>query len=394
MIKSLRLIITVFFLSQNSFCQKIDFSQGTINQKNYYVEVDFEIVLQKIIVPVTVNNKEYKFLLDTGAPNVISNTIFSELQLQSKKNISVSDANNKEQEMSMVAVNSIKINNLNFENAAALVIDLENHPLLKCYKIDGFIGSNLLQNSIVKISLKDKKISVTDNIKNLKTNVKPSKLKLVNAQKSPFIKLEFLATNGKKGTETVLFDTGMDGFYDLSNRANTVFQKEEIVSTLANSTGASDLGLFGVNEAGNQQLVQINKIQINGVSFENIITETTDDDNSRIGLDLLKHGDVIVDFKNKKFYFEATNNVVFDKKPPTLSMTFKDGKIVVGHVWNKEYADKVQFGDEIIRWGNINLKELNICEILDVRSKLESNNTREIEILKKDNTTIVLKSEN
>lgn len=394
MIRSLRLIIAVFFLTQSSICQKIDFSQGIVNQKNYYAEVNFEIVLQKIVVPVTINNKEYKFLLDTGAPNVISNALFSELQLQSKKNVSVSDANNKEQEMSMVAVNSLKIDNLSFENTAALVIDLENHPLLKCYKIDGFIGSNLLQNSIIKINLKDKKIIITDNIKNLITSVKPSKLKLVNAQKSPFIKLELVGTNGKKGTEMVLFDTGMDGFYDLSNRANAVFNEEEIVTTLANSTGASDIGLFGIKEAGNQQLVQINKLEVNGVSFENIITETTDDDNSRIGLDLLKHGDVILDFKNKKFYFEATNNVVFDKKPPTLSLTFKDGKIVVGHVWSKEYYDKIQFGDEIIRLGDHNLIELNVCEILAVRNKLKSNKSREVEILRKDNTTLVLNLEN
>jgi hypothetical protein len=186
----------------------------------------------------------------------------------------------------------------------------------------------------------------------------------------------------------------MDGFYDISNRANNVFQKEEIITQLAGSKGVSDIGLFGVNESNEQQLVHVHKMKINSTSFENIITETTDDDNSRIGLDLLKYGDVIIDFKNKKFYFEAEKEVVINKKTPIISTSFKDEKIIVGHVWDKEYKDKINFEDEIIRIDNYNFKEMEICQIMSIRQLLKSKSFYEMEILKKDNTTFILKIEN
>ncbi|WP_298396577.1 retropepsin-like aspartic protease [Flavobacterium sp.] len=394
MIKTLNYIILVFFIANSVASQKINLSQGKINQKSYYEEVNFELVMQKIIIPVTINNNEYKFLLDTGAPNLISNTVYEALKTSDKQNILILDANNKSQEMSLVAVNSIKINGLNFENTVAVLSDLNNHPLLKCFKIDGFIGSNLLQNSIVKISLKNKKIILTDDIRKLKTKAKPTKLKLVQEQKSPFIELELAGKNNVIATEYALLDTGMDGFYDISNRANAVFQKEEILTQIAQSSGVSGIGLFGVNDEKEQQLMQVNKMKINSTSFENIITETTDDDNSRIGLDLLKYGDIIIDFKNKKFYFEAENDITLNEKPPVISTSFKDNKIIVGHVWNKEYQKEINFGDEIIRLNNYNFKEMNICDIMSARQIIKSNPSYEMEILRKDNTTFILKIEN
>lgn len=392
--KVVSLLILVLF-SSAIYSQKINFSSVTIDQKNYYEELKFEVVLKKIIIPVTINNKTYKFLLDTGAPNIISNTVLKDLEIQNQKNISVSDANNKKQDMNMVGVKSIKINNLDFQNTVALVSDLDNHFLLKCYEIDGFIGSNLLQNSILKISLKDKKIIITDDIKKLKTTAKPTKLKLIGAQKSPFIALNVFGKNNEKGSEYALLDTGMDGLYDISNRTNTIFQKENIVEKLATNIGASDVGLFGVNVSKEQQLIKVNTVEINQTTFENIVTTTTDDNNSRIGLDLLKYGDVIIDFKSKKFYFEAEKKIDLNDKYPIVSLSFDENKkIIVGHVWNNDYLDKIQFGDEVIRLDNYNFREMNVCDILTTRQLIKSKSSYEMEILRKDNTTFVLKIEN
>jgi len=392
--KIVSLLILILF-SSAIYSQKINLSSVTIDQKNYYEELKFEVVLEKIIIPVTINNKTYKFLLDTGAPNIISNTVLKDLEIQNQKNISVSDANNKKQDMNMVGVKSIKINNLDFQNTVALVSDLDNHFLLKCYEIDGFIGSNLLQNSILKISLKDKKIIITDDIKKLKTTAKPTKLKLIGAQKSPFIALNVFGKNNEKGSEYALLDTGMDGLYDISNRTNTIFQKENVVEKLATNSGASDVGLFGVNVSKEQQLIKVNAVEINQTTFENIVTTTTDDNNSRIGLDLLKYGDVIIDFKSKKFYFEAEKKIDLNDKHPIVSLSFDENKkIIVGHVWNNDYLDKIQFGDEVIRLDNYNFREMNVCDILTTRQLIKSKSSYEMEILRKDNTTFVLKIEN
>ena len=187
----LNISILFLFVSSFLFSQKLAFDQGKINQKNYYEVISFELVNDKIILPVVINNKTFKFLLDTGAPNVISKTVLAEINVQKTKKINVSDANNQSDEMEMVAIESMKLGNLSFENNVALVSDLDNHFILKCFKMDGFIGSNLFRNSVLKISLKDKKIIITDNIKNLQTTAKASKLLLVGEQKSPYVQINF-----------------------------------------------------------------------------------------------------------------------------------------------------------------------------------------------------------
>ncbi|RAR48425.1 retropepsin-like aspartic protease [Flavobacterium lacus] len=385
----IRLNISLLFLFVSSllFSQKLAFDQGKINQKKYYEEISFELVNDKIILPVVINNKTFKFLLDTGAPNVISKTVLAEINVQNSRKINVSDANNQSDEMEMVTIESMKLGNLTFDNNAALVSDLDNHFILKCFKMDGFIGSNLLRNSVIKISLKDKKIIITDHIKNLQTKAKPSKLKLISEQKSPYVKIYFSNSNKDRVSEEVLIDTGMDGFYEMSNRAYSIFSNENILEEMARSTGSSSIGLFGAAPEKEQILLKAPFLKLNETTFENLITNTTDDNNSRIGLDVLKHGDIIIDFKKKKFYFEAVENVVWDKKPPVYSATIIDNKYAVGFVWDATFRDKLSYGDEIIRVDSFVLKEMEFCDIVKIKNFRKDNQSYELEVKSKDNVT-------
>lgn len=383
-----RLNISILFLFASSllFSQKLAFDQGKINQKNYYEEISFELVNDKIILPVIINNKTFKFLLDTGAPNVISKTVLTEINVKNSKKINVSDANNQSDEMEMVAIESMKLGNLSFDNNVALVSDLDNHFILKCFKMDGFIGSNLLRNSVIKISLKDKKIIITDNIKNLQTKAKPFKLKLISEQKSPYITIKFFDKKKHIVSEEVLIDTGMDGFYEMSNRAFNIFSNENVFKELSRSTGSSSIGLFGTAPSKEQILLKAPFLKVNGTTFENLITNTTDDNNSRLGLDLLKHGDIIIDFKKKKFYFEAVENVVLDKKPPIYSATIIDNKYSVGFVWDESFRDKLSYGDEIIRVDSFVLEEMDFCDIVKIKNFRKDNQSYEIEVKSKETT--------
>ena len=381
----LNISILFLFVSSFLFSQKLAFDQGKINQKNYYEVISFELVNDKIILPVVINNKTFKFLLDTGAPNVISKTVLAEINVQKTKKINVSDANNQSDEMEMVAIESMKLGNLSFENNVALVSDLDNHFILKCFKMDGFIGSNLFRNSVLKISLKDKKIIITDNIKNLQTTAKASKLLLVGEQKSPYVQINF--SNKKKVTEQALLDTGMDGFYEISNRAFNILAEENLWQELARSSGSSSIGLFGAAPEKEQILLKVPFFEINNTTFENLITNTTDDNNSRIGLDLLKHGDIIIDFKKKKFYFEAVQNITLDKKPPLYSATIIDNKYSIGFVWDESLRDKLSYGDEIIRVDSFVLDQMEFCDIVKIKNFRKDNQSYEIEVKSKDNST-------
>lgn len=375
------------------FSQNLSLGQGTVNQKNFYEEIAIELSNNKIIVPVTIDGKTYKFLLDTGAPNLLSKRVLKELEIQNTQKINAFDANNNVDTLQMAQIQNISIGNLNVKDNIALISDLDNHFILKCFKLDGFIGSNFFRNSILKISLKDKKITITDDIKKLQLKSKPSNLKLVGQQNSPYARITFIGKNGKKATEDVLIDSGMDGFYEISNRAYKIFSAENVLEELSRSSGTGSIGLFGSAPVKEQVLVKSNVLKLNDTSFKNLITTTTDDNNSRLGLELANYGDIIIDFIHKKFYFEGEKEVIFDKKAPIYSSTIVDNKYSVGFVWDKDYQEKLKFGDEIIRIKNYKLSEMDFCEIVNLRNTLRDEENYEMEIKTKDNKTTLINIE-
>ena len=361
--KSFRIILCLFVV-QISFGQNISFNKGEVITKNYYSEIQYEFVKGKIIIPVIIKGKTYQFLLDTGAPNLISSDLKNTLDKTKLKSISVKDANNNRRRMGLVTLPILSIGNIEFKEQTALVYELESNLLFDCFKIDGIIGSNLFRKSILKILSKEKKIIITNSIKKVNPNKQfKSNLNLIGAQSSPYITIRL---KGKKNaTESLLFDTGMDGFYDLCLNHYNLFTKEKALITHSEGEGSIGMSLFGNAKLNNQYRLKIPEINFPGATFKNVVTQTTDDDNSRIGSKLLNYGNVIIDFKHKDFYFEPFEKINdLDEKLLAFSPTILNNKVSVGIVWNDSLNKKISYGDEIISVNGINFSQMDICELL------------------------------
>jgi predicted aspartyl protease len=372
--------LLIVFISQFCVAQNVDFDKGTILQKKYYEVIQYESIYDKIIIPVTINGKNFRFLLDTGAPNLISNEVMQELNSVSTKNINVNDANKLNQTMQSVVIPKIEIGNLTFEGQVALVFDLKNHNLLSCYNIDGFIGSNLLKTSILKIDKKNQNLIITDQIELLNVKVKPIKIELFGSQKAPYIELNFSGKNKEKASDMVLFDTGMDGLYDMSKRAFTAFEKQNIFEIKGESEGLSSVGLFGLGNPSLQRLLLLENTFLNNKSIKNLYANTTDDTNSRIGLEFLDYGIAILDFKRKKFYFEANETIILSIKEPKFALTIFDNKLKVGLVWDKKLSEKIKFGDEILSIDTFKINEIKLCECLNLKKYVKNKKLYTIEV--------------
>jgi len=364
----LKLILSLLFVNSLIFGQ-INFNQGKINDKEYYEVIPYETEIGKIILPVTINNKTYRFLLDTGAPNLFSTELLKEINVAEGASINVNDANNQDQKMKFAVVPQLKIGNLVFENQAGLIYNFEEHNLLSCYKIDGFIGSNLLRNSIIKMNGANKTIIITNKIKSLNIDKKPIKMKLYGNQKSPFVELKFVGKNNEKASDMVLVDTGMDGLYDMSKRAYTIFENSKIFEALYTATGIGDSGLFGAGDSSEQKLLEIENANLNQQIINNIMVSTTSDDNSRIGLDFLKYGDITLDFLNKKFYFESPKTIDVKEKTPKFYTSVQNDKVVVGLVWDEKLKLLMNTGDEVISADQINISDMSLCDFLRLKKE-------------------------
>jgi hypothetical protein len=389
-----KITFLIVFISQFCIAQNVDFDKGIILQKKYFEVVQYETVYDKIIIPVTINGKNFRFLLDTGAPNLVSNEVMQELNFVSTNKINIRDANNLNQSMQSIVIPKIEIGKLIFEEQIALVFDLKNHNLLSCYNIDGFIGSNLLKNSILKIDKTNQNLIITDQIDLLNIKVKPTKVKLIGSQKAPYIELNFLGKNKEKASDMVLFDTGMDGLYDMSNRAFAIFENQNIFEIKGKSEGLSSIGLFGLGKPSLQRLVLVENAFLNNKSINKLYADTTDDSNSRIGLEFLNYGNVILDFKKKNFYFEANETIILSNKEPKFAPTILDNKLIVGLVWDKKLAEKIKFGDEILSIDTFKINEMKSCEILNLKKYVKNKNFYTLEVKNKEGQISKINIEN
>lgn len=212
-ITSILWILGFLLLSSIVKGQSLSSKKPYIQDNNYDQEIPFEYVKGKIILPVTLGGEVYRFILDTGAPTILSNRVAEKLGITLLDSIKVSDANETKQQMGLVTIPKLSLSDLHFHNSTALVYTIKTNDIFSCFQIDGFIGSNLLHHSVLQINHKEKKIRITDAIDKLAVNKKSkTKLKLFGSQKSPYIWI----TLGEKIRNQVLLDTGMEGSYDIS----------------------------------------------------------------------------------------------------------------------------------------------------------------------------------
>jgi predicted aspartyl protease len=378
-----KLVLILLLINSLIFAQ-FNFNQGTINLKQYYEVIPYQTEIGKIILPVTINDKTYRFLLDTGAPNLFSPEVLKDINSIEGDSIKISDANNLNEYMKSVVVPQLKIGNLTFENQAGLVYDFDKHILMKCYNIDGIIGSNLFRKSILKINSQNQTITITNKIKQLKIENKPMKMVLVNHQLSPYIKLKFIGKDNKKASDMVLIDTGMDGLYDMSKRAYSIFEKYNIFNVIGTSTGIGDLGLFGSGSATEQKLLLVETTFLNQYVLNNVVISTTSDNNSRIGLDFLKHGNYTFDFINKKFYFEPVNRVELGLRPK-FQTSLQNNKVVIGLIWDENLKTLMNSGDEVISIDQENISEMSLCNYLAHKKDWKNKKKYIIKIKNKEN---------
>ena len=380
------LLLVVLSFACNA--QKITLNQGNTLQKNYNSELPFEYVNSKIIIPVVIENKTYRFLLDTGAPNCISLQLKKELNAKVIQQLAVTDANNTKSMMDIVTLPELSIGGITFLNSLALAYTEDKNIIFDCFEIDGFIGSNLLRNSVLQIDTRNKILRITDDLDSVLTDKKRgTKIALLGNQSSPFIWIKI--TGKKSAKEQVLLDTGMKGFYDLSNRAYKIFKDKTEIELLHTGNGSASLGMFENTQTNTMYKVLVPEITIAETKFTNITTTTTSDSNSRVGIDLFEHGLGTLDYKNKRFYYKAYKDTTdLSEIELPFSPTIVNNKLVIGIVWKESLKDKITTGDEIIEINGVNYEQYLICDLITKDSPFKNLLIQELVIKKTDNTII------
>lgn len=369
----------IFFNIVTSICysqQKFTMNQGATIQKGYFTEIDYENVRGKIIVNGSINGKNYRFIVDTGAPNIITKALFTALNPTVLSKIPIKDSNGKMDSLTVVQLNKIALGNVVFDEIPALVAN--DSFIFDCYKVDGFIGSNMLRNSIIQFSSKDSKLILTDQLEKLALTKKHSSdLFLTETQSSPYFKIKVKGQN--KGTIELLFDSGMEGLYDLALKHYAILEKKNIFTVLAKSKGRKSIGFHGSGDETDQYQLRLPELNINGAILKNLSVYTTASENSRIGSDLLKYGFVTIDYKNKKIYFEPFEASIdlYHKSFPVSSILVEN-KVVIGVIWDEKLKSQINLGDELITVDDVDYTNIDKCDLLTKKKIFEGKDRAEL----------------
>ena len=209
------------------------FTQGKPEQKRYYEEIPYEKVGGKIIVTVEIGGKPRRFIWDTGATVLLTESLAKELGCKVIQSMPLYDAYNQVDTAKIIRVDKIKIGGTSFHGVPAGI--LSDHSIFAvCFGVDGFIGSNICWKSVVEFRDDEQKIILTDRLKRLDMP-KQRGIKMLHRsqQSSPIIPVKV----AENMVLELLFDTGDGGFLQISERNYNQFI-------------AADSGVFRIKEVG------------------------------------------------------------------------------------------------------------------------------------------------
>lgn len=337
-------------------------NDGGTSQKNYYTEIEYQDIRWTPIIKVTINGKEYRFALDTGAPNTITKALFDVIKPKILSKIPIHDSNDNVDSLNVVNLSEITVGGVVFNDIPTVVP--KDMFFFDCLKIDGFIGSNMFRNSIVQFSPKNRKIILTDQLEKLNLNQNQSTdLFLTQMQSNPVVNVKLIGKGS--GTIPTLFDTGFAGFFDIALTHFGYAEQAEIFNVLGKSIGRTNMGLYGVGDKTKQYRLRVPDLSINGAVFKNVNVNTTAGDDSTIGARLLNFGVVTVDYKNRKFYFEPFEPTV-DLLEGMFPINYmpKDNKVFIEMVWDEQLKEKISVDDQVLAIDDVDYTNISMCDFL------------------------------
>lgn len=378
-------ILTVLFfglLTNSCVNSKITstLNSGNVVEKSYSVNIPYQIKNGLIIIEAELKGNKYNFLLDTGAPTVISRDLFNKLGLKIQGKQNVSDFNSNISTLDFALIENITIAGIHFQNIGTSVYDLEgNH--FKCLNIEGIIGANLMKNTIWDfnfpkntITIKDKEYYNQLDMKNMyKTKF------FIGYDKTPSI---ISKVDGNKVLNTIV-DLGYNGGVNISNK---VYEKLNPIHSIQ-AKGMHNVGIYEeeINETIN--LARIDEFSIGNMNLKNQTITFNDLSGNVIGLDFFKNTHLILNWFDKEMLIDKSLNLDRTKNIKSFGYTlnFKDNYLYISAIYNNSEASKkgLQVGDKIVMIDGVNYENMlpkDWCDFM-TNNKIEDV-TEEIVILR------------
>lgn len=351
--------------------------------------IPYEFIHEKIIIPVTVNGVKTKYIVDTGGK---TGTIYGaalEMKATAGGYTGISDMNSQSSSYQEAYIQNLSIGK-NYKVELLKTLVFPEIPFFKELGVAGILGGDAFAESVVTFDSRSQIIVIN-------SPYRPEKLKVTDGiplvdsgQHHSNINIRVGETELK-----VLFDTGAGGFLLYSSEDCERLAETSGSQITNQGHGIIATGITGITTPVDIKKVNIPSIRIMGKEFINSGSTTTAMGRTIIGVELLKHGKVIIDYMRKRFYFLPFEEGKTDMGGAPLLWNVgilpRSGHFKITTVWDS-MKDKVAFGDEVVNINGTSLKDcpnsqLAVEEILNAIPEdtayiviLKDNKEKKIEI--------------
>lgn len=334
--------------------------------QSYAVELPYTSERGHIFVIARVGGIEGRYLFDTGAPTVITHGRAAQGHAGVVSTVEGTDANGQAtQEMQVVDVGDVMLENFEIKGVQAVVTE-EGNPLETMLGVDGIIGFNLFQHSVLRFDSRRKVIVIASGVESFDINPRAA-IPMQSAGGYTIFDINL----GQGIAEPVMFDTGAGGLLALRSDTWARLEGSPAAEVVARLYGFDSAGAAGVAEASEHLRLKLPSVRIGLGKFANVVATTGDSPFSLLGSQLPDYGYVTVDFARGLFFFEPFSTDTVDMYSPDWDITpvVVEGKVVVGMRWDS--ADpRITVGDRVLELGGVRLNGADAWQLISAGLRL------------------------
>ena len=365
-------ILLLILMSTISSCNTIKtmrlLKSGDVTQNEFLVEIPFEVRMGLIILPVTIQGKEYKFMFDTGAPNVISKELAAELNIKPKVSKKTGDSQGVKENLDFLYIDEIIVGGITFTDMGSAVVDLNKSVEIGCLGVDGLIGANLMRQAFWEIDYEAKIMRISSKITNFQIPEDAEKVSFEPVLSgTPKVSVFYNGIEDKY----VTIDYGSTGFV---SSTKAVLDKLMISDSIARlyGSGSTSSGIYGAGSADTMYYARVPETKIGSVTLTENVMIFEPNKGKTIGMEFFSQYRTILDWESNTLYLipqqlEETHRQSLETFG--FSYLYDDGKLIVRFVIpeSEAYKQGIRLGDEIISINDENFENLTTnayCEFL------------------------------
>ena len=329
---------------------------------NFADSIDIEFDDGRILLPVEIDGRKYRFLFDTGCTQGVLFTGSLVPFIREVGNVVSFDINNQPDTVRVVQLPEFRLGHLSIDGYLCTVV--KGSAIHRGY--DGIVGFDLINKGLAcKIDVEQKRLILTDRKKHFaQEQGYEVKYKLQSfvpyVWVSPFM----------RHMDCALFDTGFRQLYTMnveSFRKHVYKSKQVAAQVEGRAVGRRTIGANSVEQADTVFFLALDRLKWDDFAFRDYHT-VTQAGTSHIGTELLTYGNLIINPFKKRMLFQPTatknDELTVSNEQAQFSVIPVGGRPVVGLVREESeaYRNGLRHDDTIIRIDQRNIPDVTAMQ--------------------------------